>query len=70
MQSYLKRYTLDTIWNCAFGLDIDLQNNPHNDYYAASEQVFADATKLNILAYASSMSLHFILFLYKLNYDF
>ena len=23
---------MDTIWNCAFGLDLDLQNNPDNEY--------------------------------------
>ena len=37
---YLKRFTMDTIWNCAFGLDIDLQNDMDNIYYEKSESVF------------------------------
>lgn len=31
---------MDTIWNCAFGLDIDLQNNPKNEYFVNSENLF------------------------------
>lgn len=43
--SYLKRFTMDTIWNCAFGLDIDLQNNPNNEYLKNSEKTFSNATQ-------------------------
>ena len=31
---------MDTIWNCAFGVDIDLQHNPDNEYYKKSEELF------------------------------
>ena len=30
VMNYFKLFTLDTIWNCAFGVDIDVQNNPKN----------------------------------------
>lgn len=44
---YMKRFTMDTIWNCAFGLDIDLQNNPENPYLVESNQIFRDLSKLS-----------------------
>lgn len=40
ISSYLKRFTMDTIWNCAFGLDIDLQNDPDNLYLRNCESFF------------------------------
>ena len=40
---------MDTIWNCAFGVDIDLQNNPDNEYFKKCEQIFSEATHLTIL---------------------
>ena len=39
---YMKRFTMDTIWNCAFGLDNDLQKNPENPYLIHSNQVFKE----------------------------
>ena len=46
---YMKRFTMDTIWNCAFGLDIDLQNNPENPYLVHSNQVFRDSLKGSLM---------------------
>ena len=46
---YMKRFTMDTIWNCAFGLDIDLQNNPENPYLVHSNQVFRDSSKGSLM---------------------
>ena len=44
---------MDTIWNCAYGIDIDLQNNPDNEYFHASEKVFSDAVKFKVLNHLS-----------------
>jgi hypothetical protein len=38
---------MDSIWNCAFGLDIDLQNNRENDYFVNSENVFKKSLDMN-----------------------
>jgi hypothetical protein len=38
--SYLKRMTMDAIWNCAFGIDTNMQNDLKNDFYFKSEAVF------------------------------
>lgn len=45
---FYKRFTMDTIWNCAFGVDIDLQRNPENEYFKKCEQIFTPDS-LNIL---------------------
>ncbi len=42
---------MDTIWNCAFGLDIDVQNQPNNDYFTKCEQVFSNSWKFNFPMY-------------------
>ena len=42
---------MDTIWNCAFGVDIDIQNNPNNVYYTKSEQLFQETVNINIFGY-------------------
>ncbi|CAF4717501.1 unnamed protein product, partial [Rotaria sp. Silwood2] len=38
--TFLKRFTMDTIWSCEFGLDTDMQNNPNNPYFIQSQRVF------------------------------
>jgi cytochrome P450 len=48
---FLKRFTMDTIWNCAFGLDIDIQNSRENEYFTRSEEVFAKTENLHFFAY-------------------
>jgi hypothetical protein len=45
---------MDTIWNCAFGLDIDLQNNPDNQYLQKSEKVFTNAAQFTLPMYIGS----------------
>ena len=39
IKSFLKRYTMDTIWNCAYGIDINSQDEPENKYFHAAEKV-------------------------------
>lgn len=36
-----KRFTMDSIWSCGFGLDTDMQNNVNNPYFLNSEKVFS-----------------------------
>jgi hypothetical protein len=38
--NFLKRMTMDAIWNCAFGLDADIQNDLQNEYFSKSEAAF------------------------------
>ena len=45
VQVFFKRFTMDSIWNCAFGIDIDLQNNPDNEYFTRCEDVFGNNLK-------------------------
>ena len=45
---------MDTIWNCAFGLDIDVQNQPDNEYFTNCELVFSNSWKLNLPSYLGS----------------
>lgn len=42
---------MDTIWNCAFGYDIDLQNNPNNSYFYKCEGVFRQGLELRFVNY-------------------
>lgn len=37
---FLKRFTMDTIWNCAFGIDSDILHDPQNEYFTTMEKVF------------------------------
>jgi hypothetical protein len=45
---------MDTIWNCAFGLDIDLQNDPNNPYLEKSEAVFRNSINFTKPMYLGS----------------
>jgi len=37
--TYYKRFTMDTIWSCGFGLDTDMQNNPNDPSLINSQKV-------------------------------
>jgi cytochrome P450 len=37
---YFDRLTMDTIWNCGFGVDIDTQNNPNNPFLVKAVEHF------------------------------
>ncbi len=43
---------MDTIWNCAFGVDIDLQNDTQNEYFTKAEMFFNSFNHLNVIFYA------------------
>lgn len=48
---YLKRFTMDSIWNCAFGVDINLQYNTENEYLNKCEAIFTNTTRLSLPAF-------------------
>lgn len=36
---------MDTIWNCVFGFDINLQIDRNNEYLTKSEEIFKSTTE-------------------------
>lgn len=50
--NYFKRFTMDTIWNCAFGVDIDVQKkDSESDYFIKCEKAFSDSWKFTFPMY-------------------
>ena len=47
--AYFKRFTMDTIWSCGFGLDTDMQNNIHDPYLVHSQKVFNEENGVKLL---------------------
>ncbi|CAF1489845.1 unnamed protein product [Adineta steineri] len=47
--AYFKRFTMDTIWSCGFGLDTDMQNNVNDPYLANSEKMFSPNKMVGII---------------------
>nr|UOU03266.1 cytochrome P450 3045C6-2 [Brachionus rubens] len=41
---YFKRFTMDSIWNCAFGVDINMQYQKENEYFNKCEQAFSTSS--------------------------
>ncbi|CAF1169661.1 unnamed protein product [Rotaria sp. Silwood1] len=52
--AFLKRFTMDTIWSCAFGLDTDMQNNPNDPYLIQSQRVFSAEYSFMIAGYETT----------------
>nr|QVK45584.1 cytochrome P450 [Brachionus paranguensis] len=46
VSEYFKRFTMDSIWNCAFGVDINMQYEKENDYFSKCEEVFKFSSNL------------------------
>ena len=40
---------MDTIWNCAFGVDIQVQENPDNEYFLKCENAIREVGSENLL---------------------
>ena len=45
---------MDTIWNCAFGVDIKVQDNIDNEYFVKCERFFKEIGSDNILNFIGS----------------
>ncbi len=54
---------MDTIWNVAFGVDIDLQNDLNNDYFDKCEIMFAKTRNpnFNLFLFASNLNVFCVL---------
>nr|UOU03267.1 cytochrome P450 3045C6-1 [Brachionus rubens] len=46
VSSFFKRFTMDSIWNCAFGVDINMQYEKENEYFNKCEQVFRNSAQM------------------------
>ena len=49
---------MDSIWNSAFGLDIDCQNNPENQYFTRTSKFIQSTSKMNPTFFISGKSFH------------
>lgn len=47
--AYFKRFTMDTIWSCGFGIDTDMQNNVNDPYLLYSQQFFTQTKFRHII---------------------
>lgn len=48
IHDYFKRFTMDSIWQCAFGVDINMQYDTENEYYDKCEIFFNNKFKTNL----------------------
>jgi hypothetical protein len=53
---------MDTIWGAAFGVDIDLQNNPENIYFSKCERVFKEVSEFGVPQFLGSILIYLVLF--------
>ena len=54
MKRFYKHFTMDAIWNCLFGLDIDIQHNPSDPYFTMGERFFAEYVDYSLAHYIGS----------------
>jgi thromboxane-A synthase len=47
--AYFKRFTMDTIWSCGFGVDTDMQNNINDPYLIHSQQMFGEQVNVRLI---------------------
>ena len=47
--AYFKRFTMDSIWSCGFGLETDMQNNINDPYLVHSQQIFLPRLRLDVI---------------------
>ena len=58
VNSYLRAYTMDVVWNCAFGVDIDCQKDTENKFFRKGVQMFEDLSNMrwNFLIASTTLS--------------
>nr|UOU03274.1 cytochrome P450 3045C1 [Brachionus rubens] len=54
ISEYFKRFTMDSIWTCAFGVDTDIQYDPGNEYNRRSEAIFWFLGAPNLLNFVTN----------------
>jgi hypothetical protein len=47
---------MDCLWNCAYGIDMDFQNNPSNNYFRRCEIIFRQMDSFNVFMYLGSIN--------------
>lgn len=47
VSKYLDRFTMDSVWNCAFGIDIECQKNHDNIFFVKAVEFFKNTAKLS-----------------------
>ena len=51
--TYFKRYTMESIWSCGFGIDTDMQNNSNDRYLVQSQRVLKEENGVRLLVLLS-----------------
>ncbi|RNA25033.1 cytochrome p450 -like protein, partial [Brachionus plicatilis] len=54
ISEFFKRFTMDSIWSCAFGIDAKIQENPQNEYNRRSEAIFLFLGKENAISFVTN----------------
>lgn len=57
LSDLLNRFTMDTIWNCAFGIDINPQEDVNNPYFKRSQDAFVIPVDFGFVFFITSMHL-------------
>ena len=47
--AYFKRFTMDSIWSCGFGLETDMQRNVNDPYLVHSQQIFIPRLRFDVI---------------------
>jgi thromboxane-A synthase len=55
LSDLLNRFTMDTIWNCAFGIDINPQEDVNNPYFKRSQEAFVIPVDFGFVFFITSM---------------
>ena len=45
---------MDALWNCAYGIDMNFQNNHNNNYFRRCEIIFRQMEGFNTFMYLGS----------------
>ena len=58
---------MDVIWNCAFGIDADIQNHPNNQFFKRAISFFDESAqfKWNILPSSKTTIVNMLVFYSK-----
>lgn len=51
--------TMDVVWNCAYGIDVDVQNNPNLTFFVKIKNLLNNIANFNFLIRLLSTVLFF-----------
>ncbi len=61
---------MDTIWNVAFGVDKDVQNDMKNEYFYKAEEAFSSSADFGPLMFLASKNLIYVILSFSFTYKF